>query len=54
MENLKLLPLCEGEYFPIKWVNLSSFNFKIKKFPEKFKQETFNQGKSGLCFLFSS
>ena len=52
VENLKLLPLCEGEYLPIKWVNLSSFNFKI--FPEKFKQETFNQGQSGLCFLFSS
>lgn len=40
--------------FKLYLLNLSSFNFKIKKFPEKFKQETFNQGKSGLCFLFSS
>ena len=52
VEKLKILPLNADEYHPIKWLNITSINAQIKIFPKTFTQDTFNQGNTGLCFLF--
>ena len=51
-ETLKTLPVFENEYLPIQWIKMSSMLRKTI-FPDKFKGINFNQGNTGLCFLFS-
>ncbi len=52
-EKLKELPVYEGEYNSIQWVKISSYR-NLTIFPDKFEGKNFNQGETGLCFLFSS
>ena len=40
--------------YDVKWYNLSDDHKKFEIFPKKLKPENFNQGDTGLCFLFSS
>ena len=51
-ETLKTLPVEEDEYMPIQWIKMSDER-GITIFPDKFKGINFNQGETGLCFLFS-
>ena len=53
VEKLTNLPNFPGNYIEVEWKKLSIFNNKFVIFPEKFKPENFNQGNTGLCFLFS-
>ena len=52
-EKLKELPVYEDEYSSIQWVKMSSYR-NLTIFPDKFEGKNFNQGSTGLCFLFSS
>ena len=53
VESLNYLPIDEEKYDKIEWIHLSFQNGLII-FPNTFKPEHFNQGRTGLCFLFSS
>ena len=53
IEKLKSLPVYSNEYNKVNWIHLNTFK-NLTIFPEKFVPENFNQGTTGLCFLFSS
>lgn len=53
IENLQSLPYTENNYNKVEWKKLSSLKTKFIIFPNTFKHENFNQGCTGLCFLFS-
>jgi len=54
IENLEKLPISEGLYKRVVWKSLSDDDLdEFYIFPKEFKPENFNQGNTGLCFLFS-
>lgn len=53
VEKLTNLPDIEDNYTNVEWISLSDFDNKFDIFPKKFLPENFDQGTTGLCFLFS-
>ena len=52
VEKLPQLPNSMENFIDVNWKSLSNYrDYKI--FPDSFKPENFNQGSTGLCFLFS-
>ena len=59
VETFKQLPIYMGDenntdyaYIDVNWLSLSNYK-GLKIFPNKFQPANFNQGNTGLCFLFS-
>lgn len=52
-ENFTMLPTYENSYNPVHWMHLNNIP-GCTIFPEKFISDNFNQGSTGLCFLFAS